>query len=276
MQHMGVSAFPSRAAPHAPGCSGGAALMWLQPCHGPPSPPCCARPLAVAQCPASPCLSRGPCVPLCQPLLARAAGMWQRLHTGLGAEGVQGLGAPGGARPPPWCPVPPASLCQMHPSAVRAAQSRLPPLPARFAITAGSRWEMGVAGGAAETAIWARMGTGAPCQDQWGCSKPSWGLSSEAAAEPSEQGTVWGSPSGCRAWGPCGVRCPGLCCGSTPGYPVQGLSLGSFARGLHWGTLPGDLAGGQGLLWLHISATTVPLKFSCPQAVTILGCQQPP
>lgn len=32
---MGVSAFPSRAAPHAPGCSGGAALMWLQ--QPPPS-----------------------------------------------------------------------------------------------------------------------------------------------------------------------------------------------------------------------------------------------
>lgn len=58
MQHMGVSAFPSRAAPHAPGCSGGAALMWLQqPLPWPPPPrtvPAAWQPVGVLPAPASP------------------------------------------------------------------------------------------------------------------------------------------------------------------------------------------------------------------------------
>lgn len=53
MQHMGVSAFPSRAAPHAPGCSGGgcsdvapAAAASLQPSLPSPRPLRGARRLA--------------------------------------------------------------------------------------------------------------------------------------------------------------------------------------------------------------------------------------
>lgn len=59
VQHMGVSAFPSRAAPHAPGCSGGAALMWLQqplpPWLPPPrTVPAAWQPVGVPPAPASP------------------------------------------------------------------------------------------------------------------------------------------------------------------------------------------------------------------------------
>lgn len=132
VQHMGVSAFPSRAALCTPSGSEGAALMWLQPLPRPLSPPVLCQALGSGS---------GPSQPLPRPgslsALRAVAGAVQ----GAGAEGTQGLGAPGRAHSPTSCPVP-GSLCQMDPSAVRAAQPRLPPLPACFAITAGSpgRW----------------------------------------------------------------------------------------------------------------------------------------
>lgn len=217
---------------------------------------------------------------LVQFLCTGAAGMWQRLHRSVRAEGTQGLGAPGRAHTPASCSVQPVSLFPTHPSTVRAAQSRLPPLPSCFAITAGSRWEMRVAGGAAGTGIGARIGAGAPCQDQWAASQPSSGLSSEAAAEPSVGGTVLGDSDGGSEWGTVpaahtGLQCPGVVCphrGAMPRDCAWGALPGVHTGGPYWGT------GAAAVPQRHISAlltTTVSPKSSCPQAITILLCQQP-
>lgn len=68
---------------------------------------------------------------LCKSLCSGAAGVWKGCT---GVSELRGCRA-GGSWPcphPRLCPVPPAPLCQMHPSTVRAAQSQLPPLPPRL------------------------------------------------------------------------------------------------------------------------------------------------
>lgn len=102
MQHMGVSAFPSRAALHAPGCSGGAALMWLQLL---PWPPQCPRAvpgtwqqLSAQPAPASPGVPACPCAsPSTLGLRGRGKGCTRVLEL----RGCRGRGLLAVPTPPP-------------------------------------------------------------------------------------------------------------------------------------------------------------------------------
>lgn len=157
MQHMAVSAFPSRAAPRAAGCWGGAALMWLQqplpPC-GPPCPP--PGPLAVPGAwhpvgtpPASASL-KGGCVQgkNVTRIVQEEMPHWDaECRAGPRARSCLCLRShvprcPAGVCMPCW-----RSPSQLRPGALQTAQSPLPPFASCFAISAAgsgvSAWGRG-------------------------------------------------------------------------------------------------------------------------------------
>lgn len=281
MQHMGVSTFPSRAAPHAPGCSRGVALMWLQLLPWPPQSPVLCQALGSSSVPSQPLpLLESPCALVQAPLYWGCRGV-ERLHRGVRAEGIEGLGAPGRAHSPA------RALCcrRRFARCIRALceqhnLSFLPSLPACFAITAGSRWEMG--------GWWRGCGDRDRGEDGgWGslpgpvgCIPIQLGLSSEAAAERSRQGSVLGDSDGGSEWGTVprahqGCNAQVLCCGSPSGYSAQERCRGSFARDPHWGTMLGT---GAAVPQRHISAlltSTAPPKCSCPEPPLSWGANSP-
>lgn len=182
-------------------------------------------------------------------------------------------------------PVPCAAGAALPDASEHCASSTIsassPPSPLVLQSQQGpaGRWEVG--GGAAGTGIEERMGAGAPCQDQWAASQPSLGLSSEAAAERSRQGSVLGDSDGGSEWGTVprahqGCNAQVLCCGSPSGYSAQERCRGSFVRGPHWGTMLGT--GAAVVPQRHISAlltSTAPPKCSCPEPSLSWGANSP-
>lgn len=163
----------------------------------------------------------------------------------------------------------------MHPRAAQTAQSRLPPLAACFAITAGARREMGEGGGGvSDERCWGR-GDGDKDGDRCSLPAPASCIPKQLWAE------LGGSSRPQRAREPCWGTVPR----DRARVPGPGTVPGDRAKVPCPGTVPGDggfcisaepMLEARFALLHHHCPTKTQLPLDWNRAVTILGCQQPP